>query len=76
MGFRKILAGGLKRKTFHNYFLPLPCHSECNDEFAEVFLIFLQKIMFDLVDNNPELLKEFEVVASDRKYHWGKEQNE
>ena len=27
-----------------------------------------QKIRFDLVDNNPELLKEFEVVASDRKY--------
>ena len=28
--------------------------------------------MFDLVDNNPELLKEFEVVASDRKYQLGK----
>jgi putative transposase len=29
-----------------------------------------QKIRFDLVENNPELLKEFEVVASDRKYQF------
>jgi REP element-mobilizing transposase RayT len=29
-----------------------------------------QKIRFDLMDNNPELLKEFEVVATDRKYQF------
>ena len=29
-----------------------------------------QKIRFDLLENNSELLKEFEVVASDRKYQF------
>jgi putative transposase len=29
-----------------------------------------QKIRFDLVDNNPEGLKEFEVAAADRKYQF------
>ena len=32
-----------------------------------------QKIRFDLVENNAELLNEFEVVASDRKPILGKE---
>ena len=41
------------------------------DEVQRDFLKYTaQKIRLDLMDNNPELLKEFEVVASDRKYQF------
>lgn len=58
------LGRGICRRLFY----PLARQTEREEVQRDFLKYTAQKARFDLLENNPELLKEFEVVASDRKY--------
>ena len=72
----KFLVDNKRVKVFSFVIMPNHLHiiwqiqpSHKREDVQRDFLKYTaQKIRFDLVENNPELLKDFEVVASDRKY--------